>query len=207
MKVVIPLSGGMDSAYLLYKCINDGYEPFPLIFDDSYGNATIRDKTIKPAIRILQAANLARKVEIIPFFPTNVYKKEDGYFGYTPGRNLSLVMAALSYGEFVGANQIWLGFNASQEDYYNDQRLETFQQLASLYEETYHYKIDVLFPIADLTRTEVLLAGTELGVPFKHTVSCIETPLPINCGRCERCLQRKQAYIEAGIKDDTLYLT
>lgn len=204
-KVVIPLTGGMDSSYMVYKALNMGLDVYPLIFDDSYGGYSMRDKTIKPAIRVLQQAGLAHKVHIIPFFPTNVHKLSDEHYGYTPGRNMLIAMSSVAYAEFVGADEVWLGFNASQEGFYPDQNQKMFDDISNLYESVYNFKVTIVLPLLEMTRKEVVIWGTQLGVPFEETVSCVNTPISVNCGKCNRCKERKEAFKSAGIPDKTIY--
>lgn len=204
--VVIPVTGGMDSALLLYEAVRAGYDTHPIILDTGYGKVGTLDKNLVPAMNIVREAGLHERIKVIPFFPTSIQTISDGKYGYTPGWNMSIAMAALSYAEFVKATQIWLGFNASQEGYYPDQKQAMFDELAALYAKTYSYNIEIKLPLAGYDRTYVAKRGTELGIPFHLTVSCVNTPIPVNCGVCARCQQRRSAFKGAGVTDETIYL-
>lgn len=204
--VVIPLSGGMDSALLLYEALDKGYEAHPIILDDTYGKAGVRDKGMVPAMNIVREAGLHHRLVIIPFFPTSVHKIADGKYGYTPGRNMAIALASLSYADFIGASYIWLGFNSSQEAFYPDQTQAMFDAQADLYNKTYSKNIKIDLPLSDMTRTDVVRRGEKLDVPFELTVSCVTTTIPMNCGKCNRCLERRFAFRSANATDKTLYL-
>lgn len=206
MRVVIPLSGGMDSSYLVYLARYQNHDTHPIILDDSYGKIGVRDKGITPALNIMREAGLQSRIHVIPFFPTSVHKIADEKYGYTPGRNMSLALAALSYADFVTADEVWLGFAGDQEGFYSDQKQSMFDALAKLYNGTYGTRLKIALPLADMTRKDVVEEGTKLGVPFELTVSCVQTPIPVNCGVCPRCLARREAFRQAGVLDKTLYL-
>lgn len=204
--VVIPLSGGMDSALLLYESLKQGYDTHPIILDDTYGKAGVRDKGMIPAMNLVREAGLHHRLTIIPFFPTSVHKVADGKYGYTPGRNMAIALAALAYADFVKASAVWLGFNASQEAFYPDQTQEMFDVQADLYNKIYGTNISIALPLTHMNRTDVVRRGSILKIPFHLTVSCVTSPVPVNCGVCKRCKERRHAFQSAGVSDQTLYL-
>jgi 7-cyano-7-deazaguanine synthase len=42
-------------------------------------------------------------------------------------------------------------------------------------------------------------------VPFELTLSCMEPKDGRHCGRCSKCRERRDGFLEAGIKDPTQY--
>jgi 7-cyano-7-deazaguanine synthase len=46
--------------------------------------------------------------------------------------------------------------------------------------------------------------GQELGVDFLHTWSCYKGG-DLHCGTCGTCVERREAFMVAGIEDPTVY--
>ena len=45
----------------------------------------------------------------------------------------------------------------------------------------------------------------ELGVPLELTLSCMQPADGRHCGRCSKCRERRDAFLEAGVRDPTPY--
>lgn len=205
-RIVIPASGGMDSSYLIYKAVSEGYEVHPIVLDSSNGEEGRLQKGVVPAKNIAIKAGLHHDLKSLPFTPTSTMEIADGNYGYRPGWHMSIAFHALMYADFVDADLIWIGINASQEGFYPDQEPGMFYDLAELYNKTYSKNIRIELPLIAMTRTGVVVEGTKLGVPWEKTITCVTTPIPVNCGVCRRCQERKNAFLEAGVSDPTIYL-
>ncbi len=60
--------------------------------------------------------------------------------------------------------------------------------------------IDIVTPLIELKKTEIIQLGDRLGVPWAKTWSCYAagaTP----CGRCDSCLLRAAAFAQLGAID------
>lgn len=62
-------------------------------------------------------------------------------------------------------------------------------------------------PFLGLKKSEVLLLGRELGVPFDLTFSCAVNEETVHCGECEQCIKREIAFRDAGIVDPAHFLS
>ncbi|MFW6255845.1 MAG: 7-cyano-7-deazaguanine synthase, partial [Candidatus Sumerlaeota bacterium] len=65
-------------------------------------------------------------------------------------------------------------------------------------------KIELYAPFQNMSKAEIAAHGAELGVPFEKTWSCYKG-LALHCGRCGTCVERKEAFQNAGLKDPTEY--
>jgi 7-cyano-7-deazaguanine synthase len=59
-------------------------------------------------------------------------------------------------------------------------------------------------PFLEKTKVDVVKMAAELGVPLELTWSCYYDRNE-QCGKCESCLERREAFEKAGLKDP-LYL-
>ena len=57
-------------------------------------------------------------------------------------------------------------------------------------------------------KDDVIRLGARLGVPFELTLSCMnpaDSALPLHCGQCSKCRERRDAFVAAGVADPTAY--
>ncbi len=55
-----------------------------------------------------------------------------------------------------------------------------------------------------MDKTAIVQRGVELGVPFVLTWSCYVGG-DKHCGKCGTCVERKEAFVRAGVQDPTVY--
>jgi 7-cyano-7-deazaguanine synthase len=128
---------------------------------------------------------------------------------YVPARNTVLLSLALGYAEVVGAEVIIAGMNQVDYSGYPDCRrayLDAFDTLANLatkagVEGTARFH--VWAPLLDLTKAEIIRAGTALGVDYGLTWSCYAGG-DVPCGTCDSCLLRAGGFRDAGQYDPLL---
>jgi 7-cyano-7-deazaguanine synthase len=65
-------------------------------------------------------------------------------------------------------------------------------------------EITLLRPFIDLNKARIARTGAELGVDFSQTWSCYEGGAR-HCGRCGTCVERREAFLLAGLPDPTVY--
>jgi 7-cyano-7-deazaguanine synthase len=55
-----------------------------------------------------------------------------------------------------------------------------------------------------MNKSQIVTEGARLGVDFARTWSCYKGG-EIHCGRCGTCVERREAFLVAGLPDPTLY--
>ena len=60
-------------------------------------------------------------------------------------------------------------------------------------------------PLVSMHKAEVIRLGETLGVPFELTLSCMQPAGGEHCGRCSKCRERRDGFLEAGVEDPTVY--
>ncbi len=131
---------------------------------------------------------------------------------YVPARNTIFLSYALAYAEVLHAFDIFIGVNTTDYSGYPDCRGEfiaAFEKTANLataaaVERKGRYHIHT--PIIDMTKAEIILTGTKLGVDFSLTHSCYDPDQQgRSCGRCDSCRLRLKGFAEAGLEDPIEY--
>jgi len=191
-KAVILLSGGIDSATTLAIARSEGFKCYALTFE--YGQRHHRE--IESAKKVAQS--LAVAVQIPPT--------------YVPARNTIFLSYALAWAEVLGAFDIFIGVNTTDYSGYPDCRAEfiaAFEKTANLataaaVQGRGQYRINT--PIIDMTKAQIILTGTSLGVDYSLTHSCYDPDEQGgSCGRCDSCRLRLKGFDEAGLKDPIEY--
>jgi 7-cyano-7-deazaguanine synthase len=211
-KCVVVLSGGADSSTVAYWAKNEGYDVYAITF--KYGQ--IASKETESAQKIAQS--IAVPIKVVDVSPLKEVFGEvtslcnadipmTSSFSdpiIVPFRNAIFLSIAVSYAVSVGADKIFYGAHGSDEPFYPDCRREfykAFEKAARLGTEK---DIFIEAPFSGKPKSESIRIGAELGVPFELTWSCYSDKAK-HCGKCESCVNRKKAFVEAGVSDPTAY--
>ena len=125
---------------------------------------------------------------------------------YVPFRNAHLLSAAVSWGEVIGANAIYIGAVAEDSSGYPDCRPEfyaAFQNVIDLGTKP-ETNLIVKTPVIGLKKSEIVKKGLELDAPLQLTWSCYQSS-DVACGNCDSCALRLRAFREAGVPDPIPY--
>jgi 7-cyano-7-deazaguanine synthase len=111
---------------------------------------------------------------------------------------------ATYYAESANLKKIYLGFT---KDQMSPQRSSFFKTLGPTFAsyQSGLTAVDIETPFASMDKTDVVREGLKLGVQYARTWSCMYGGLA-QCGVCDRCIARKQAFAAAGYVDTTRYI-
>jgi 7-cyano-7-deazaguanine synthase len=125
---------------------------------------------------------------------------------YVPFRNAHLLSIATSWAEVIGAARIYIGAVAEDSSGYPDCRpefYEAFQRAIDLGTKP-QTKIEIVTPVIDLRKSEIVKLGFELGAPLELSWSCYKHE-DVACGECDSCALRLRGFREAGLEDPIPY--
>jgi len=213
-KCVVVLSGGPDSATVAYWANKQGFQLYPITF--KYGQ--IACKETESAQKIASALGTSTKIIDLSALK-NIFGDVTSLCNtaipltseftspiIVPFRNGIFLSAAVAYAVSVGADKIFYGAQGSDEPFYPDCRREFYQAFEKAARLGTCQEITIQAPFSDMSKSDVIKKGKELGVPFELTWSCYLDG-EIHCGKCESCVNRKKAFQEASITDPTRYQT
>ena len=219
-RCIVLLSGGLDSTTVLALAKRD-FHIFALSFD--YGQ---RHKFELDAAKVIAKKNAVENFQTITIdlkqfgksaltddiaVPKNQEIGDDIPITYVPVRNTIFLSYALAYAEVNDIYDIFIGVNALDYSGYPDCRPEyigAFEKMANLGTKFSQgsKKITIHTPLINMTKSEIILKGHQLGVSYKDTHSCYD---PSNeglaCGECDACILRKKGFTMSNITDPTLY--
>lgn len=120
---------------------------------------------------------------------------------YLPGRNLLLLAKSSVWCALHDVSSIALG--TLRGNPFADSLPSFFAGMGALVELGLEHPLTVRTPFAGSTKAEVLALGADL--PLQHTFSCIDPVGDRQCGRCNKCAERRKGFAETGIEDATEY--
>jgi 7-cyano-7-deazaguanine synthase len=125
---------------------------------------------------------------------------------YVPFRNAHLLSIATSWGETIGARRIYVGAVAEDSSGYPDCRPEYYEAFSRVIDlgtkpETH---IEIVTPVINLRKAQIVQRGLELGAPLHLTWSCYQAS-DAACGKCDSCALRLRGFREAGAIDPIPY--
>lgn len=220
-KAVILLSGGLDSATCLALAKHQGYECHTISFN--YGQKQVSELTASKNIAeyfgatnktidirclqdIAKSALTQNNIDIPDYSGSN-----DIPVTYVPARNTIFIALATCYAESIEADCIYIGASSIDYSGYPDCRPEYFEQYQRLIDLATKTgvegrSIQIKTPLAHLSKAETIRLGLELGVDYSKTISCYRANTQGEaCGVCDSCHLRKKGFVEAKVKDPTLY--
>ena len=213
-KVVVLLSGGMDSTTLVYYMRNLGHEVYPITFD--YGQK--HSKELTSAEKTCKKLELSYKFveiglgDIAPSALTRIdikiphgnYDEESMKVTVVPNRNMVFLSLATAYAIGIGAEKVAYAAHSGDHAIYADCRpafIDVMKEAIYLCSDD---EVVLNTPFEFIDKVEILKIGQTLGVDYSLTWSCYEGG-ELACGRCGTCRERLEAFEKVGIEDPISY--
>jgi 7-cyano-7-deazaguanine synthase len=120
---------------------------------------------------------------------------------YLPGRNLLLLSKAAV---FCALNRIdTIAIGSLDHNPFPDATPRFFREFAVVASEALEFRVKVIAPFRALPKGKVIRHGKSL--PLHLSFSCIAPRRGMHCGSCNKCAERRQAFLAANIIDHTKY--
>ncbi|QQL45709.1 7-cyano-7-deazaguanine synthase QueC [Sulfuriroseicoccus oceanibius] len=215
--VIVLLSGGMDSVVALHQAHRDHHVVATLSAD--YGSKHNHCE-LPMAAKQSELLGVRHECAQLGFMdqlfssallnsggdiPDGHYEEESMKQTVVPFRNGILLSIAAGFAESVGATGVVIAAHSGDHAIYPDCRESFMAPMAEAIKQGTYEDVEVMRPFINMTKTEIAQRGAELGVDFSLTWSCYKGG-DIHCGTCGTCVERKEAFRDAGIPDPTEYL-
>jgi 7-cyano-7-deazaguanine synthase len=216
MKVLVLCSGGMDSVTALHWAARAHevagvvsfdygakHNPRELPFAAEHAAAVGASHAIIPLDFIGRhfASSLLKGA---PPVPEGHYEDETMRQTVVPFRNGIMLAAAGGLAESIGAAGLVIAAHSGDHAIYPDCREPFMEAMAAALRAGTYAGIELLRPFIAMNKAAIAVEGARLGVDFSRTWSCYVGGA-IHCGRCGTCVERREAFIDAGVNDPTEY--
>jgi 7-cyano-7-deazaguanine synthase len=212
--VAVLASGGVDSAILVADRARQGSTVQPIYIRFGLAWEAAEEAHLRRFLDALPADLPVRPLLALALPIADVYGEHWSVSGsevpdettedaavYLPGRNLLLLSKASVWCALHGVGSIALG--TLRGNPFADSRPAFFGGFGALIGLGLEHPLTVLTPFAGLDKGEVLERGA--GLPLQHTFSCIDPVGEQQCGRCNKCAERRKGFAQIGIEDGTDY--
>lgn len=211
---LILVSGGMDSITLLHEFADN----IALAISFDYGSKH-NEKEIQFAK--LHCERLGIKHIVIPLsfinehfkssllkdggaIPKGRYETENMQSTVVPFRNGIMLSIAAGIAESNGLQTILIANHAGDHKLYPDCRVTFINAMSeTIFLGTYH-RLKLFAPYTGMSKVGIAIRGKHLSLDYSETWSCY-CGREKHCGKCGTCIERKEAFENAGIEDLTEY--
>ena len=211
---VLILSGGIDSTTLLY----DEQERIALAISFDYGS---KHNGREIPLAQWHCSQLGIKHVTIPLdfmtryfrsslleggeeIPEGHYADENMKSTVVPFRNGIMLSIAVGIAESNGLQYVMMANHGGDHTIYPDCRPEFVRAFGQAAQAGTFVGVGLRAPYTDWTKTDIVRRGAALGIDYGKTWSCYKGG-DRHCGRCGTCVERREAFSEAGIADPTVY--
>ena len=215
-KIVLVLSGGMDSAVLLYHLLDAGHIVKTLSIN--YGQRHVRELDSAAALsgrvgvehRIVDLSTInpllgknslsSDQTEI----PEGHYEEESMKLTVVPNRNMIMLSVAVGWALALKFDAVAYGAHSGDHAIYPDCREEFAQALDRAVSLCDWHGMRLMRPFVKMDKGEIAKRGAALGVPFDLTWTCYNGG-EVHCGKCGACQERREAFAAHGIDDPVVF--
>jgi len=222
-KYLVSLSGGLDSTTALYKVVKDYGKENIFAVSFKYGQKQDRElelaeKSCKKLGVNWKLIDLTTLTDFLKLSSSNIKGSDistptiKDVLGdpqpntYVPFRNLMFTSITASYAESIGADYLVVGWMTRDMYGYWDTTPEFKENLENIFKLNRKHTLKIISPLINMTKTEEVKVGMELGVDYSLTLSCYNpNEKGESCGKCPTCAERIMAFKNNNIKDPIDY--
>ena len=213
-KAVVVLSGGMDSATVLYKYLCEGWDVSAIAINYKQRHsieleyAKLLCLTANVQFDVIDLSGISGFIAgssqtnlNIPV-PHGRYDEPSMKQTVVPNRNMLLLATAGCVAVQRNATVLAYGAHAGDHAIYPDCRPAFVDAMTKAFKLCDWHELKLEAPFLNLDKGEICKIGLALGVPYQLTWTCYEGRSDRKpCGKCGACVERAEAFNFAGVKD------
>lgn len=215
MNTVLILSGGMDSATLLYDLLvsGDKVDAIGVNYKQRHGKelrcAASLCHRLGVRFDVLDLSTLSgfltgsSQSDPAVAVPFGKYDEPTMKLTVVPNRNMFMLAAAGAVAIARKADRLAYGAHAGDHTIYPDCRPEFVAVMGAAFGLCDWHPLGLYAPYINMTKGDICKRGVSLGVPYENTWTCyVGGDHP--CGKCGSCTERAEAFEFAGVNDPLL---
>ena len=121
-----------------------------------------------------------------------------------PFRNGIMLAVACGLAESRGLRHVMMANHSGDHSIYPDCRPGFVNAMSEAMREGTYEGVTLEAAFTGMTKGDIARIGARMGVEYADTYSCYKGGEK-HCGKCGTCVERKEAFIEAGLPDPTIY--
>ncbi|KAA6343274.1 7-cyano-7-deazaguanine synthase [termite gut metagenome] len=211
---LIVVSGGMDSITLLHEY----KEQIKLAVSFDYGSKHNAKEIpfaklhcgqlgIEHIIISLSFVNDYFKSSLLKGgeeIPEGHYEAENMKSTVVPFRNGIMLSIAAGIAESHNLKRVFIANHSGDHAIYPDCRSTFIDAMNEAVSYGTYQNINIVAPYTKINKTAIVRIGGKLGLDYSQTWSCYKGGNR-HCGKCGTCVERKEAFKNAGVEDTTEY--
>lgn len=212
--VAVLVSGGADSAAMLWAALRRGDVVWPVYFREGHAWERAERHWLRRLLAALRTPRL-KPLSVLELPVADCYRSAAWSLNgrgvpssrtrdeavYLPGRNILLLAKGAVFCAERGLGRIALGILGRNP--FPDASPAFLRQMSRALASGLGARLRVETPLRTLAKTAVLARAR--GLPWELTFSCIAPRGLRHCGRCNKCGERRAAFRAAGVGDPTRY--
>ena len=223
-KVLVVLSGGLDSSVATMMCVDKygkdnvqtvtfNYNQKQILEIDRAGDLckaldvkhTILDLSVLGTIAQPMSANISGTNVEMPNIKEVLGDPQP--VTYVPFRNMILLSLAMSHAEVQGCNKVITGLQVHDEYGYWDTTQKFVDSMNNVASQNRTHSVTIEAPFSQMSKAEEIEVAIELDQfdLLRHTLTCYDPQGVLSCGKCPSCAERIMNFMKVGRKDPIPY--
>lgn len=204
-KVILSLSGGLDSTTLLAHLINKGVKVFPVFFNYGSKHNQYEMQSIEKIFDYYQLNN--SQIIHLPYmhkFKSNLLLNQEeipeGHYNdlnmaktIVPYRNLIFISILAGIAASNDCQRIALAVHQGDHFIYPDCRPDFIRSVNESIALGFEPPVSLYTPFINKSKSDIVNEGLKLQVPYNLTRTCYKNQ-ETACGKCGSCFERLEAF-------------
>lgn len=203
-RIILLLSGGIDSTTMLAKLLSEGYEIIAISFyygqkhgiELNYAKQNVAKYGVKnhhiielDTTLFKSSALVNDDIDIITYKNRELPKGQVN--AYVPFRNLLFISTALSLAESMNIDEIYVALNNDDRHNFWDCKIDFIEKVNAI--AALNSVIQIKTPFINLSKSDVVKLAYQLNVDLKKTITCYQPNEATECGVCLSCISKQKA--------------